>query len=100
MCFAELDNGDRETVSATLVNKVCLVEVEPPGATPEIATRLPVYTLTFANPAGVDKGGKAFQSLGVRIELGDTMKMVIPEFRAKSYSVSAERPGTVGRRRR
>lgn len=74
--WAELDNGDRETVPAMLVRKVCLVEAEPPGAAPEAATRLPVYTLSFANPEGVDRAGKAFESLGVRIELGDTMKMV------------------------
>lgn len=48
--------------------------------------RLPVYTLTFAHPTGVD-------SMGVRIDCGDVVKVCIPNFRPKAYSMSAERPG-------
>jgi len=44
--------------------------------------RLPVHTLTFAEPP---------QPLGVRVDMGDIVKIVIPNFKPKSYSVSAQR---------
>jgi len=49
---------------------------------------LPVYTLTFATPAGAS-------SLGVRIDCGDAVKVCILGLKPTSYmySVSAERPG-------
>ena len=45
--------------------------------------RLPVYTLTFVRPP----------SLNVRIDCGDAIKVVVPGYKPKSYSMSAERPG-------
>ena len=71
---------------AKLLRKVCHVEGIRGPATSAEWTRLPVYTLTFANPPGVD-------SLGVRIDCGDVVKIRIPNFKPTSYSMSAERPG-------
>lgn len=85
--------GGSETVEVTLINKVCLVEADPPGASPETADRLPVYTFTFANPPGPDAAGEEYESLGFQIDRCGAMKMVTPGYKAKSYSVSAERPG-------
>ena len=71
---------------AKVLRKVCHVEgIRGPATSAEWA-RLPVYTLTFANPPGV-------HSLGVRIDCGDVVKICIPNFKPKSYSMSAERPG-------
>ena len=47
--------------------------------------RLPVYTLTFESPPSL--------SNAVRIDCGDVVKVVVPNFKPKSYSMSAERPG-------
>jgi NAD(P)H-flavin reductase len=55
------------------------------GSSPEWE-RLSVFTLTFANPPGVE-------SLGVRIDCGDVVKVVVPNFKPKSYSMSAQRHG-------
>ena len=63
---------------ATLLRKTTLVE--------EAEGRLPVHTLTFANPPGVG-------SLGVRMDVGDVVKVVVPGYKPKSYSMSDERPG-------
>jgi len=63
---------------AHLIRKVSVVETG--------VDRLPVYTLTFANPAGS-------QSLGVRMDHGDVIKVIIPGYKPKSYSMSDERPG-------
>ena len=63
---------------AKLLRKVCLVEAAK--------DRFAVYTLTFANPDGVT-------TLGVRIDAGDVVKVCVPNFKPKSYSMSAERPG-------
>eukprot|EP00630_Chrysocystis_fragilis_P004444 CAMPEP_0197394678 /NCGR_PEP_ID=MMETSP1165-20131217/5776_1 /TAXON_ID=284809 /ORGANISM="Chrysocystis fragilis, Strain CCMP3189" /LENGTH=242 /DNA_ID=CAMNT_0042920403 /DNA_START=53 /DNA_END=781 /DNA_ORIENTATION=+ len=46
--------------------------------------RLPVFTLTFAQPESVE----AF-----RMDMGDVVKIVVPGYKPKSYSVSAMRPG-------
>jgi len=64
---------------AKLLRKTCLVEALP--------DRLPVYTLTFANPSSKPGG------LGVRMDFGDIVKIMIPNFKPKSYSMSDERPG-------
>ena len=65
---------------ATLLRKVEVVAAE--------ADRLPVYTLTFANPEGVTELG-----MGVRIDHGDTVKVCVPGYKPKSYSMSACREG-------
>lgn len=70
---------------ATLLRKVCHVEaIRGPTASAEWE-RLPVYTLTFATPPGM--------SNAVRIDCGDVVKVLVPNYKPKSYSMSAERPG-------
>jgi len=63
---------------ATLLRKVVLIE--------QSEDHLPVYTLTFSNPPGMS-------SLGVRIDYADVIKVVVPNYKPKSYSMSDERPG-------
>lgn len=63
---------------ATLLRKTLIVEAS--------TDHLPVYTLTFANPSGM-------KSLGVRMDYGDVIKVVVPNYKPKSYSMSNERPG-------
>ena len=68
---------------AVLLKKVLLVE--------EAEDRFPVYTLTFALPED------APEALGVRIDVGDVIKVKVPARAAtgggpKSYSMSAARP--------
>ena len=64
---------------AKLIRKTPLVE-EVPGV------HLAVYTLTFQNPPNV-------HSLGCRIDFGDVVKVCVPGYKPKSYSMSAMRPG-------
>jgi NAD(P)H-flavin reductase len=52
--------------------------------------RLPVYTLTFTNPAGMEAAPPGF---GLRIDYGDTIKVCVPGYKPKSYSMSACRAG-------
>jgi len=52
---------------------------------------LPVYTLTFAIPKDATFTGRAKPHSQVRIDLGDVVKMVIPNYKPKSYSMSALR---------
>jgi len=55
--------------------------------------QLPVYTLTFSSPpADVNIGG-ILNGINVRINCGDVAKILIPGYKPKSYSLSAERPG-------
>ena len=68
---------------ATLLRKVPVVEAAE--------GRLPVYTLTFANPAGTEEA--AAPGFGVRIDHGDTVKVCVPGYKPKSYSMSACRAG-------
>lgn len=49
--------------------------------------RLPVYTLTFEIPSGTFSE-KACKHSEIRIDMGDVVKMVIPGYKPKSYSVS------------
>jgi len=64
---------------AILLRKVTLVE--------ESADHLPVHTCTFSIPEGMQ------DSLGVSIEKGDVVKVAVPEYKPKSYSMSAARDG-------
>ena len=50
---------------------------------PKEGNRLPVYTLTFENPHGLYKT--------CRIVKGDVIKVVVPNYKPKSFSMSAER---------
>lgn len=53
--------------------------------------RLPVYTLTFEIPSGSQFTGRAQPFEDVRIDMGEVVKMVIPNYKPKSYSMSALR---------
>lgn len=58
----------------------------------EDSDHLPVYTLTFQTPQGKEflgvKSGAPFS-----IAQGDVVKVCVPDYKPKSYSMSAERPG-------
>lgn len=56
--------------------------------------RLPVHTLTFAipNTSADTFSGKARPHADVRLDYGDVVKMVIPGYKPKSYSMSDLRP--------
>lgn len=53
--------------------------------------RLPVYTLTFEIPQEANFTGRARPHASVCLDLGDVVKMVIPGYKPKSYSMSAIR---------
>jgi NAD(P)H-flavin reductase len=53
--------------------------------------RLPVYTLTFQLPNDVASNEHTRPHRDIRLDLGDVVKMVIPNYKPKSYSVSALR---------
>jgi len=64
---------------ATLLRKTTLVSAAE--------DHLPVHTCTFSVPDGMH------DSLGVSIEKGDVVKVAVPNYKPKSYSMSAARPG-------
>lgn len=66
-----------------LVRKTTLV--------PQDSNHLPVYTLTFQIPRDHKFSGRAQPLQNVRIDMGDVVKMVIPNYKPKSYSMSALR---------
>ncbi|CAB9510262.1 b5 reductase 1 [Seminavis robusta] len=69
-----------------LIKKTTLVPAAP--------NHLPVHTLTFAIPKDDSAfSGRAKPHSEVAIELGDVVKMVIPGYKPKSYSMSAIRDG-------
>jgi len=70
-------------VPTKLLKKTCLIAAAP--------DHLPVYTLTFAIPQDATFTGRAMPHAQVRIDLGDVVKMVIPNYKPKSYSMSALR---------
>jgi len=53
--------------------------------------RLPVYTLTFEIPHDGEFTGRTQSFEKVRIDYGEVVKMVIPNYKPKSYSMSALR---------
>jgi len=53
----------------------------------ESTDHLPVHTLTFATPPAFG------EFTGCRIGTGDVIKVCVPGYKPKSYSMSAERPG-------
>jgi len=55
------------------------------------ADHLPVYTLTFAFPEGQERVGKAYPLPELNIDKGEVVKMVIPGYKPKSYSMSEMR---------
>jgi NAD(P)H-flavin reductase len=70
-------------VPTKLIKKTTLVQARP--------DHLPVHTLTFAIPKDGDFSGAAVPHSQVRIDVGDVVKMVIPGYKPKSYSMSALR---------
>jgi NAD(P)H-flavin reductase len=71
-------------VPTKLIKKITLVEESP--------DHLPVHTLTFEIPAaGANFTGRAQPHSEVRLDMGDVVKMVIPNYKPKSYSMSALR---------
>lgn len=77
-------------VPTKLLQKTLLVPARQATAT--LPSCLPVYTLTFEIPTNANSlGGKAINHQEIRLDLGDVIKMVIPGYKPKSYSVSALR---------
>jgi hypothetical protein len=74
-----------------LLKKTTLVQgtADVAALQPNTTANLPVYTLTFEIPKNVSFSGKARPHSTVRMDLGDVVKMVIPGYKPKSYSVSA-----------
>jgi len=90
-------------VPTTLLKKTTLVEASNGDIGDGAIERLPVYTLTFAIPPApssstddvVNVNGfqlKQLHHADINIGLGDVVKMVVPNYKPKSYSVSAIRP--------
>ena len=70
---------------AKLLQKKTHIEaIRGPTSSPEWE-RLAVHTLTFAMPSSMRNA--------VQIDCGDVVKVVVPGYKPKSYSMSAERPG-------
>merc|ERR1711957_610004 len=83
-------------VPTKLIRKTTLVpgEAAIDALGPHSTANLPVHTLTFAIPseeASSSLTGKAKRHGTVQIALGDIVKMVIPGYKPKSYSMSALR---------
>jgi len=74
-------------VPTRLLRKQLLVSASEANA----IDRLPVYTLTFEIPRGYEFSGRAQPLEDVRIDMGEVVKMVIPNYKPKSYSMSALR---------
>jgi ferredoxin-NADP reductase len=76
-------------VPTRLLRKTTLVSGDDDAA----GDRLPVHTLTFAMPPHDAPAfhGKARHPSTLRLDRGDVMKMVIPNYKPKSYSISALR---------
>jgi NAD(P)H-flavin reductase len=70
-------------VPTKLIRKTTLVLARP--------NHLPVHTLTFSIPKDGNFSGAAVPHSNVRIDVGDVVKMVIPGYKPKSYSMSALR---------
>lgn len=81
-------------VPTKLIGKITLVQPACPINSQEYNTtsRLAVHTLTFEIPEGHGFSGKACAHKDIRLDYGDVIKMVIPNYKPKSYSLSALRP--------
>lgn len=81
-------------VPTKLIRKNTIVEPNCSINSPEYrtASRLAVHTLTFEIPQGHSSGGMACSHNNIRLDYGDVVKMVIPGYKPKSYSLSAVRP--------
>ena len=75
-----------------LIRKVTLVRGEiPRPEEKDRLLRLSVYTLTFSIPSKASVQNPAIPHASIQIDLGDVVKMVIPGYKPKSYSVSGLR---------
>lgn len=81
-------------VPTTLIRKMTLVQPACPidSASYNTTSRLAVHTLTFEIPQGHEFSGRACSHNDIRLDYGDVIKMVIPNYKPKSYSLSAIRP--------
>jgi len=81
-------------VPTKLIRKVAIVEPACPVDVEEYNTtsRLAVHTLTFDIPQGYEFSGRSCAHKDIRIDYGDVLKMVIPNYKPKSYSLSDMRP--------
>jgi len=79
-------------VPTKLIRKELLVSASGDGDVNTAGLdRLPVYTLTFEIPRGHEFGGRSQPLEDVRIDMGEVVKMVIPNYKPKSFSMSALR---------
>lgn len=78
-------------VPTKLIRKEQLVSSSEGDCNSDRLDRLPVYTLTFEIPSGHEFSGRAQPFEDVRIDMGEVVKMVIPNYKPKSYSMSALR---------
>jgi len=81
-------------VPTRLIRKRTLVQPSFPIQSKEYssASRLAVHTLTFEIPQGFQFSGRACAHKDIKLDHGDVIKMVIPYYKPKSYSLSALRP--------
>lgn len=81
-------------VPTRLIRKSTLVQSSCPIQSKEYssASRLAVHTLTFEIPQGFQFSGRACAHNDIKLDYGDVIKMVIPNYKPKSYSLSALRP--------
>jgi NAD(P)H-flavin reductase len=84
LCFAKMAASEATPwwtgVPTTLIKKTTLVQEAP--------NHLPVHTLTFAIPTHASFTGQSTSHRNLRLHLGDVVKMVIPNYKPKSYSIS------------
>jgi len=77
----DLEDKWFEGVPTKLIRKTTLI--------PSSENHLPVRTLTFETPQGDDLfKGPTISPTEMRLDMGDVVKMIIPNYRWKSYSIS------------
>mmetsp|Transcript_24846 Transcript_24846/g.23870 ORF Transcript_24846/g.23870 Transcript_24846/m.23870 type:complete len:287 (-) Transcript_24846:132-992(-) len=84
-------------VPTKLIRKVTLVQPTCPVNSSDYNTttsRLTVHTLTFEIPQGHEFSGRAISHNDIRLDYGDVIKVVVPNYKPKSYSLSDLRPET------
>lgn len=81
-------------VPTKLIRKNTLIKPSCPINSPDYrnASHLAVHTLTFEIPQGHTFSGMSCSHNQIRIDYGDVVKMVIPGYKPKSYSLSDLRP--------
>jgi len=82
-------------VPTKLIRKVTLVSPTCPVNSSDYniyTSRLSVQTLTFEIPQGHTFSGLAIPHNNIRLDYGDVIKVVVPNYKPKSYSLSDLRP--------